>query len=64
MLFLLPLLLPPPLLLPLPLPLLLLLQLRRRDDSGAWRDDVFTSFVFASRRRAYDTMVQRWREVK
>lgn len=40
------------------------LQLQRRDDSGVWHEDVFTSFVFTSRKRAFDTMVQRWREVK
>ncbi|WIA29864.1 hypothetical protein OEZ86_012333 [Tetradesmus obliquus] len=29
--------------------------------SGATRDDVFTSFLFASRRKAFELMVARWR---
>jgi hypothetical protein len=36
------------------------MQLERVDG----RQDVLTSFVFASRQRAYDTMADRWRAVK
>jgi len=40
------------------------MQLERCDEHGVRHSHVFTSFVFASRERAYDTMVQRWRVVK
>lgn len=41
------------------------LQVVRCDPcSGATRDDVFTSFLFASRRKAFELMVARWRAAK
>jgi hypothetical protein len=36
----------------------------RVDDGGRWHDDVITSFVFSERRRCFDTLVARWRQVK
>jgi hypothetical protein len=46
-------------------PFLSPLQVVRCDPcSGASRDDVFTSFLFASRRKAFELMVARWRAVK
>jgi hypothetical protein len=42
-----------------------LLQVVRCDScTGATRDDVFTSFLFASRRKAFELMVARWRAAK
>jgi hypothetical protein len=44
---------------------LAVLQVVRCDScSGATRDDVFTSFLFASRRKAFELMVARWRAAK
>jgi hypothetical protein len=35
-----------------------------RGGGGCTTTEVFTSFVFSTRRRAFDTLVARWRDVK
>eukprot|EP00775_Hariotina_reticulata_P010566 gene10566-10726_t len=49
---------------PTPVPVVLCYEVERCTPSGDKRDEIFTSFLFASRRKAYHTLMARWTAVK